>query len=162
MSTSEQSPAAQPFALLGTDGIAHTLAEQHGRPVLAAFFKTTCPTCMLTFQYLEKMHRTYGPLGLTVWGVSQDPLDDSLAFAREQGVTFPILLDTNWDISLTYGIETVPTTFLFDKEGTVAYAFLSFCKDDINETARLISEQIGAQAAMIAPANDGRPPFRPG
>jgi peroxiredoxin len=162
MSTPEQGQATQPFAMLGIDGVPHTLSEQRGGPVLAAFFKTTCPTCMLTFHYLEKMHQTYGPHGLTVWGVSQDPLDDSLAFARDQGVTFPILLDTNWDVSLAYGIETVPTTFLFNEEGNVVYAFLSFCKDDINEVARLVAEQIEMEAVTIAPTGDGKPPFRPG
>lgn len=152
----------QGFTLLGADGRPYALAEQQGRPVLATFFKTTCPTCMLTFPYLEKLHQVYGPGGLVVWGISQDPLDDSLAFAVDHGVTFPILLDAGWAISQLYGIETVPTTFLFDNEGAVSFAFLSFCKEDLNQTAALVAGLLDAPQVTIAPSDDGKPPFRPG
>ena len=152
----------RPFVLLDTSGAPQALSEQRGRPLLAAFFKVTCPTCMLAFPYLERLYQTYGPHGLTVWGISQDTLDDSLAFAREQGVTFPILLDTTWDVSTNYAIEHVPTTLLFGRAGKVICTAVAFAKDDLNEIARMVVLETGSEPAIIAPAGDGKPAFRPG
>lgn len=150
------------FALLDTRGLPHALADHAGHPVLAGFFKTTCPTCMMTFPYLERLHRAYGRAGLAVWGVSQDTLDDSLAFAADHNLTFPILLDTTWDVSNMYGIQYVPTLYLFDAQGTLKYSGISFCKDDLNEIGRLIAEDMKVEPIVVAPADDGKPLFRPG
>jgi peroxiredoxin len=117
---------------------------------------------MMLFPYLERLYQLYRQHGLSVWGIAQDPLDASLAFAADHGVTFPILLDTTWDVSIAYGIETVPTTFLFDAQGTVTFGFTSFCKDDVNELARLAAEHAEGDAVVLAPPDDGKPPFRPG
>jgi peroxiredoxin len=153
---------ASPFALIATDGRPYALSEHKGGPLVISFFKTTCPTCMLTFPYLERLYQTYRAQGLTVWGISQDPLDDSLAFAADYGVTFPVLLDTTWDVSNAYGVDVVPTTFLLDRRGQIAFSFVSFSKDDINEMARLIAAETQAPLTVIAPPDDGKPPFRPG
>lgn len=39
------------------------------------------------------------------------------AWAREKGVTIPILLDTDGEITKRYGVIATPTTFLVDREG---------------------------------------------
>ena len=155
-------PAKGHLALLATDGRQHVLGEPSGGPLLACFFKAECPTCQMLFPYLERLQQTYRHDGLSVWGVSQNPLDESLAFAAGLALSMPILLDDDWHASLAYGIETVPTLMLFDGQGAVSYMCYSFCKEDLNEIARLVSEQTGAPAAVIAPPDDGKPPFRPG
>jgi len=163
---SGEKPSSGPFVLLGTDGVPRSLSEPTGGPLLVAFFKTTCPTSELAFAYLERLHQVYGRQGgrqgLQVWGVSQDALDESLAFAVDQGVTFPVLLDAGWDASIAYGIETVPTMYLRNGSGDVVFTSISFVKDELNEMARLIAGQLGAPAVVIAPADDGKPPFKPG
>jgi peroxiredoxin len=154
------------FLLVGTDGVPRSLSEPTGRPLLVAFFKTTCPACKMAFGYLERLNQAYGSQrngrGLEVWGVSQDALDESLAFAVEQGITFPVLLDTGWDASLAYGIETVPTMYLRNGSGDVLFTGVGFAKADLNEMSRLVAGQLGAPAEVIAPAGDANPPFRPG
>jgi peroxiredoxin len=153
---------ATPFVLLGSDGAPYTLAEQRGHPVLAVFFKTTCSTCAMTFPYLERLYQTYGKQGLAVWGISQDTLADTLAFAVDRGATFPMLLDTAWDVSQSYAVEGVPTLVLIGSDGVVAYRGVSFNKDHLNEIARLAAAQTKSPVLEIAPANDGNPFFRPG
>jgi peroxiredoxin len=151
-----------PFVLLDTHGAPHALADSRGAPLLAVFFKTTCPTCMVTFPYLERLHQVYSPPGLAVWGISQDTLDDTLAFASDQGATFPVLLDTTWDVSASYGIAFVPTLVLFNGQGEIVHQSVGFYKDNLNEIARLIAQDTGDKAVIIAPADDGKPPFKPG
>ena len=151
-----------PFVLLGADGLPHDLAGQTGHPLLLVFFKTTCSTCRMTFPYLERFYQAYRAYGFQVWGISQDPLDASLAFAVDGGATFPIVLDTNWDVSQTYEVEGVPTFVLVDSAGQVAYRCASFSKEDLNEMSRLVASETHSAWVEIAPANDGKPAFRPG
>ena len=162
MSASVRRSDPRRLVLLDTNGVPHDLAGQSSGPVLAAFFKSMCPTCMITFPYLERLYQAYGKHGLTVWGVSQDTLDESLAFAIDQGATFPILLDTAWEASLAYEVETVPTLFLFDSDGQIIHTCTSFFKDDLNEIARQVAMQTKSEPVVIAPPDDGTPRFKPG
>src|ERR1700745_4507823 len=90
-------PAGHPapaIPLKDTSGRSVTLEEALKKgPVLAAFFKVSCPTCQFTFPFLERMYETYGNDGFTFLGVSQNNPDDTREFAHEYGVKFPLLID---------------------------------------------------------------------
>src|ERR1700752_3248175 len=86
----------------------HTL--QQG-PVLAAFFKISCPVCQFTLPYLERIYRAYPRDKVTIVGISQDEQSETQEFAREYGITFPLLLDPA-DTSLAsnaYELTNVPS-----------------------------------------------------
>ena len=61
-------------------------------PVVAAFFKVSCPVCQYTFPFLERLHKAYGSERATFLGISQDEAEDTLEFLSEYGITFPTLL----------------------------------------------------------------------
>jgi peroxiredoxin len=89
-------------------------------PILLAFFKVTCPVCQLTFPFLDRLH---DPAALPVYGVSQNCEDDTGEFNRYFGVSFPTLLDREEDgfqVSNAYGISSVPTLFLVERDRTIA------------------------------------------
>jgi peroxiredoxin len=151
-----------PFVLPGADGLPHNLSEQTGHPLLLVFFKTSCSTCRLSFPYLERFYAAYRAQGFQVWGISQSPLDSSLAFAVDTGATFPVLLDSTWDVSESYEVVGVPTFTLVDSSGQIAYRSASFSKEDLNEMSRLVAAETHSAQVEIAPANDGKPAFRPG
>ncbi len=77
------------------DGRKFSLAEARKKgPVVAAFFKVSCPVCQLAFPYLERIFKAYNKSStFTFVGVSQDNAADTKAFNRSFGVTFPVLLD---------------------------------------------------------------------
>ena len=154
--------SAPPFSLGGIDGKTYSLNQDGARLTLAVFFKTTCPTCMLTWPYLEKLHQTYRGAGLAVWGISQDARDLSAAFASKYGSTFPILIDSDLRVSRTYDPEFVPTLLLIDRQGQIADSVIAFDKAKLNHLSNTIAARLGVPAAMIAPADDGNPVFKPG
>src|SRR6266480_513835 len=41
-----------------------------GGPVVAAFFKISCPVCQFTFPFLERLHKRYGGDNVTFLGIS--------------------------------------------------------------------------------------------
>lgn len=152
----EAGTAAPEFVLPGMDGKKFSLAEALKRgPVLAAFFKVSCPVCQFTFPYLERIHKAYAGSKVTVVGISQDDKKDTAAFLREFGITFPVLLDDThrYPVSNAYGLTNVPSLFFITPEGGIELSSVGWSRQDI--------EAVGARLAQAA----GKPPskiFRPG
>src|SRR6266581_9394324 len=63
----------------------NTLLERG--PVVAAFFKISCPVCQFTFPFLERLYKQYGDDRVTFLGISQDDARATKDFAREYAVT---------------------------------------------------------------------------
>src|ERR1700692_3302268 len=116
-----------PAVFIGKDGnkegdkFSLQSALQQG-PVLAAFFKVSCPTCQYAFPYLERIHQAHGGKKINVVGISQNDQRDTAAFLKEYGVTFPTLLDdpNGYAVSNAYGLTNVPSLFLIGQEGQIA------------------------------------------
>ncbi len=149
--------AAPPFALSGLDGKTYKYDSHGARLTLAVFFKTDCPTCQLTWPYLEKIHRAWGAAGLDVWGLSQDARDLSATFASNYKSTFPVLLDIGWKVARLYD-----PAVLLGKEGQVLEVVVAFDKAKLNHLAETIAARLGVTPVIVAPANDGAPVFKPG
>src|SRR5712692_507428 len=104
------------FSLKGLDSKEYSLNSliQKG-PVVAAFFKISCPVCQFTFPFLERLYKRYGGDDVTFLGISQDDARDTNAFAKDYGATFPMALDEkDYPVSNAYGLTNVPTIFLID------------------------------------------------
>jgi peroxiredoxin len=116
----------------GLDGSKVTLQELVSNgPLLLAFFKISCPVCQFTFPFLERIHAAGS---LPIYGISQNDAEDTREFNLEFGVTFPTLLDleeSGFPASNDYGISSVPTMFLLDPGGAVAYVFEGWNKKEI-------------------------------
>ena len=110
---------APEFSLKSLDQKEYSLGALLERgPVVAAFFKISCPVCQFTFPFLERLHQRYGSSGVTVLGVSQDDARATKGFASEYGVTFPLVLDPDgYAVSNAYGLTNVPTIFLIEYGG---------------------------------------------
>ncbi len=153
---------APAFSLSGIDGKSYTLNKDSARLTLAVFFKTTCPTCMVAFPYIEKLHQAYRGVGLAVWGISQHASNLSSDFASQYGCTFPVLIDADWRVSKQYDPEFVPTLWLVDTNGKIIDSVVAFDKAGLNRLSQTIAARLSVSAAVIAPDDDGNPPFKPG
>ena len=102
-------------------------------PALLAFFKISCPVCQLTAPYLQRLAASKA---IQVIGISQDDASATRGFMQRFGVTFPTLLDLsseNYPASNAYGITSVPSLFLLERDGTIARAIQGFSKRDLEE-----------------------------
>ncbi len=144
------------FSLKSVDSKEYSLNTLMERgPVVAAFFKISCPVCQFTFPFLERLYNRYGGDGVTFLGISQDDAKSSNKFAKEYGVTFPILIDdeNGYVVSNAYGLTSVPTIFLIDTDGTVKVSCMGFDKKDLETIAAHLAER---KKISLAPF------FRPG
>jgi peroxiredoxin len=93
-------------------------------PVVLVFYKTSCPTCQLTFPFLERLAAS-----ANLVAVSQDDARDSREFNQRCGVTFPTLLDARpYPVSNAYQITNVPSLFIIESDGRVSFAVHGFNK----------------------------------
>lgn len=152
------------FTLPGMDGQHHALGDALKQgPVVAAFFKISCPVCQFTFPFLERLYETYGGDKVTFWGVSQDDAHDTKEFCDEYGVKFPALIDEDgYPASNQYGLTNVPTIFLIAPDGRVVVSCVGFSKADLEKISDEIARATGRPAAPLFHAGEVVPDFKPG
>jgi peroxiredoxin len=154
-----------PAVFSGKDGGKFSLqtALKQG-PVLAAFFKVSCPVCQYTFPYLERMHKAHGEKRITIVGISQDNQRDTAAFLKEYGVTFPTLLDdpNGYAVSNAYGLTNVPSLFLIGQDGEIEISSVGWVKQEVEDIYRkLAAAQQSPLLPIFQPGEDVRD-FRAG
>lgn len=155
---------APDFSLKSLDGREHSLksALEKG-PVVAAFFKVSCPVCQFTFPFLERLYQRYGKEGVTFLGISQNDAGDSKKFAQQYGATFPTLLDAKgYPASNAYGLTNVPTIFLIDTDGTVKVSSMGFSKADLEAMANALADRKRISRAPVFLPGESVPAYKPG
>ncbi len=135
-----------------------------GGPVVAAFFKISCPVCQFTFPFLERLYKRYGGNGVTFLGISQDDVRSTANFAKEYCVTFPILIDDErgYVVSNAYGLTNVPTIFLIDTDGSVKVSSMGFDKRDLETIAANLGERKKVPLAAVFGPDEVVPANKPG
>ena len=134
---------APEFSLRSLDQKQYSLRSLLDRgPVVAAFFKISCPVCQFTFPFLERLHQRYGSGGATFLGISQDEARATKSFASEYDVNFLMVLDDNgYPVSNVYGLTNVPTIFLIETDGKVKVSSMGFDKKDLETIASHLAER---------------------
>jgi peroxiredoxin len=164
MSTVAVGRRAPPFELHSMEGETHSLQSLLAKgPVLAVFFKVSCPTCQYTFPFLERLYRQLGPNGVLLVGISQDTARDSQKFAKQFGVTFPLLIDREpYAVSRNYGVEFVPTLFLITPDGQVEVSGDGFSKRDLLTIQKSLAQHVGVSPPALFQPGEQIPEYKPG
>ncbi len=124
-----QAGAAVPVASMAPDftlralGRANTrLQELRGRVVMVNFWATWCGPCKQEMPHLVRLHDKYSRSGFVLLGVNvdEDPRN-AAAVAAKLGITFPVLLDTDKQVSNLYDLQAMPSTYLIDRDGRVRH-----------------------------------------
>lgn len=157
---------APDFSLKGLDRKEYSLEKLRQKgPVMAAFFKVSCPVCQFTFPFLERLFKRYGGDGVTFLGISEDDAGDTKEFAKEFGVTFPMALDEKkegYPASNAYGLTMVPTIFLIEPGGEVRVSCMGFDKKDLESIAAALAERKKIEPAALFHSNESVPLNKPG
>lgn len=116
---------APDFEVKDANGQAFHLADYRGKVVLLNFWATWCGPCKIEIPWFMDFERNYKSRGFAVVGVSLD--DDGWEAVRpylaRRQVNYRVALG-NLQIEQLYGgssgIESLPTSFLIDRDGKVA------------------------------------------
>jgi peroxiredoxin len=108
------------FTLTSLDGKTYSRDGLRGRVVLLNFWATWCPPCRREMPDMEKLYRKFESKGLTVLGVSDEKRETVEGFLAKTLYSFPILLDPGREVHTAFGVQGIPKSFLFDREGRLA------------------------------------------
>jgi peroxiredoxin len=152
------------FELKDLDGKSVSLQEALKRgPVVAAFFKVSCPVCQFTFPFLERLFKAYSSDRTSFWAISQDDARDTREFCTEYGVTFPALIDEDgYPASNDYGITNVPTFYLIAPDGTVRVDSVGFGKKALEKISGELARFLGKPVAAVFKPGEVIPESKPG
>lgn len=114
--------AAPDFTLRSTGGQNLRLREQRGQVVLLNFWATWCGPCREEMPQLNRLYAKYKGAGFTLLGVSVDENPQLAAgMATKLGINFPVLLDSDKQVSKTYELSAMPSTILIGRDGRLRY-----------------------------------------
>jgi peroxiredoxin len=125
---------APDFTLRTQNGPNLRLKEQRGRVVLVNFWATWCGPCRREMPQLSRLYDKYRAAGFLLLGVSVDDDQRKAAqIASKLGVTFPVLFDTDKNVSRLYDLSAMPSTVLIDRDGRVRHVHRGY-KDGYENT----------------------------
>ena len=121
-------PPALDFELQDQFGNTHKLSDYKGKTVFLNFWATWCPPCKAEMPDIQKIYETYEKegddalivLGVAGPGTGQEQDEEGIkAFLEENGYTYPVVMDTTGELFMQYGVYSLPTTFMIDRDGNV-------------------------------------------
>jgi peroxiredoxin len=103
----------------------YTLDDLRGSVVVLDFWSTASGTCRRLMPRLQALLWKHRSKGLVLIGVAEDPVAEVREFARSQGIAYPLAVDTHNDQGPdtfdAWGIESIPTVWVLDRYGEVAW-----------------------------------------
>jgi cytochrome c biogenesis protein CcmG/thiol:disulfide interchange protein DsbE len=113
---------APDFTLKDANGNSVKLSDFRGKVVLLNFWATWCGPCALEIPWFVEFQQQLKSRGLEVVGVSMDEEGWSAIkpFIAEHKVNYRILLGDDSVSQLYGGVDSLPTTFIIDREGRIA------------------------------------------
>lgn len=136
-------PVAPKLKLLNMDGKQVDLGKLKGQVVLVNFWATWCPPCRREMPSLQRLWLKLGKSKLQIVAVNVgEDADTVLGFmgTLDDSPTFPIVFDKDSTVLRAWPVKGLPTTFLIDRKGHIAYRAIGGRDFDSPENIRFITE----------------------
>ncbi|MCX7421207.1 MAG: redoxin domain-containing protein [Planctomycetia bacterium] len=141
-----------PLAFAGLEGGKVDIRNYRGKAVLVVFWATWCKPCAQDLPKLRAMYQQYRNQGFEVIGVNLDNQPNGVkVYMQQNGMTWPQVFEPGGlqsAPSQAFGVISLPTMFLTDKQGLVHSRPASM--DDVTTA---LPELLGLKKPMAAAAN---------
>jgi len=118
----EQKAVAADFALGDINGKAVKLSDYKEKIVVLNFWATWCEYCVKEMPDIDKVNTELLKRGDTVvLGIDEGESADVVKkFISDNKLSLPILMDGSQQVANDYDINGLPTTYIINKDGTIA------------------------------------------
>ncbi|MCB4769461.1 cytochrome c biogenesis protein DipZ [Ancylobacter sp. Lp-2] len=137
-----------------------------GKVVLVDFWTYSCINCIRTLPYIRAWADKYKDQGLVVIGVHspefafEKKLDNVKEAVRDFGITYPVAVDSDFNIWRAFGNNYWPALYVVDAEGRIRYH--QFGEGGYARSERVIQDLLAeaagkprAEGALVAPRAAG-------
>ena len=120
-----------------------SLSAHRGKVVYVDFWASWCPPCLEAVPALEKLRSEFASADFQILAVNLDKKPKkALKFLRKHPIGYPSGSDPKGIFPASYGLETMPTSYLLDRQGVVRYVHKGFRDGDIEEIRREIQRLV--------------------
>jgi peroxiredoxin len=110
--------------------------------ILITFWVTWGPEFFNELVLYDRMYQKYKDKGLIVFAISIDTnlklKDNIIKDVRKLGLTYPVLWDLDNKVKQSYNINSIPVTFLIDKNDKIRHEHSGFTLEDVENTEKAI------------------------
>jgi len=108
------------FTLPFLGGESASLSSYKGKVVFLNFWATWCPPCREEMPSMETLYKRYKDKGLEMLAINLSENTNTVRqFMDNNGYTFPVMMDSDGRVGGAYGIRSIPTTLIIDREGKI-------------------------------------------
>jgi thiol-disulfide isomerase/thioredoxin len=109
--------SAADFSFKDLQGKTHRLADYKGKWVLINFWATWCPPCLHEIPELLSLQSSRKDIQVIGLAMDSGTAKVVAAFAKKQGITYPVVMSDRKIQSQIGDIEGLPTSFLYNPQG---------------------------------------------
>lgn len=114
---------APDFILESLDGEKRKLSDYRGKKVMVNLWATWCPPCREEMPDMQAYYEQYQSDDMEILAVnltsSEKSMENIENFVQRNGLSFPILLDSDDQVSSRYEVFQIPTTYILNAEGEI-------------------------------------------
>jgi peroxiredoxin len=153
LKASDDRKSAPNFSLKDENGKTVQLSDYRGKIVLLNFWATWCGPCKMEIPWFVEFERKHKDQGFAVVGISMD--EDGWPavkpFISHAGINYRVLMGDDSIAQLYGGVESLPTTFIIDREGKIAAVHLGLVSKSTyeNDLRQLFEVSSGARASGV-------------
>jgi len=147
----QQAPSFSARALDGDSTL--SLASYKGKVVFLDFWASWCGPCQTAMPLIESLRSEFPADQFQVLAVNIDESPDkakSFLASRKTKVGYPSVSDPEGHLPATYGLKTMPTSYLIDRNGVVRAVHAGFRASDMDGLRSEIRGLLGSPAVPAA------------
>ncbi len=112
---------APEFTIYDRENNSVHLSNFIGKPIILNFWASWCKECKTELEYFNDAYKKLGNdihfLMINMTDASDETVEVAKSYIEKQGFTFPIYFDTEMNATMTYEVNSLPTTYFIDNEG---------------------------------------------
>lgn len=114
---------APPLRGVTLNGQTFNLAALRGKPVLVHFWATWCPICRLGNGAIDAIAHDHRVVTVALQSGDVPKIQH---YMTTKGLGFEVLPDETGALASQWGVPGVPTTFILDRRGRIAFSTMGF------------------------------------